>query len=286
MKTFPDTPGLAPRFSEAGLYLASRMVDGLPPPHAASAPMHDEEPPHHRTLRFARIRRMKFLLRFLPRRARFHTYPLVGRFAAFARTRSYLWSFRYSTLRPSLYAGSILSLMPFLGVQVPFAFALALALRTNFMVLAGLQLITNPVTAGPIYYGTYKLGVAVIQASGYGRSPEPAEITLPLGPSAPAPRAPATSVVPSDSADADPSLLPGLDDPVRPKWTSRLGTSFNALIVGGLLSGLVLGAALDLLWRLLVLPAARHRAARKPVTALVTPHDDAPSKPPFPPSAP
>ena len=62
--------------------------------------------------RFARLRRLKQFLRYMPRRAVFHKYPLIGRFADAARKRAYLWSFKTANLRPSFYAGSILSLLP------------------------------------------------------------------------------------------------------------------------------------------------------------------------------
>lgn len=234
-----------------------------------------EEHHHQRHLRFARIRRAKFWLRFMPRRARFHTYPVVGRFAAFARKRSYLWSFRYAELRPSFYVGSILSLMPALGVQLPIAFAVCLFFRTNFMVTGGLQFLTNPVTIWVVYPATYKVGETLLYHSGWG----PAE-------SVPA--------VPAPALDGELDLRPlagAAPAPARPEnWLSELASKlrvqslthlFNALILGGLVCGLLLGAALDLLWRLLVLPAARHHAARKLVTAVVTEHDG--STPPMPP---
>jgi uncharacterized protein (DUF2062 family) len=227
-----------------------------------------EEHHRQRLLRFARIRRAKFWLRFMPRRARFHTYPIVGRFAAFARRRSYLWNFRYTSLRPSFYLGSILSLMPAMGVQLPFAFALSLMLRTNFMVTGGLQFITNPVTAAPVYYGTYKLGESALHLTGWG----PLESVAPVTASPDIPRPPA------DAPPTGPNWLGELATRFR---VSNLTHLFNCLVVGGLLAGIALGAALDLLWRFLVLPAARHHAARKPVTAVVTPHDG--TRPPMPP---
>lgn len=235
--------------------------------------MSDEEHPHHRTLRFARIRRAKFWLRFMPRRARFHTYPIVGRFAAFARKRNYLWSFRYSELRASFYAGSILSLLPLYGLQLPLAFLLCILLRTNFMVLGGLQFLTNPLTIAPVYYGTYKLGMWVMDSSGYGLAKPPA--TLPADRSLELPDAHA------DTDDHD-----ELKDPAtgQPRWSTRFGTRINALILGGLISGAILGAILDLLWRWLVLPAALLRQARKKITAVVTPHD--PASPVLPPNPP
>ena len=118
----------------------------------------------------ARIRFTKRLLRFVPRRALFHKYPIVGRFAAEARKRAFLWSFKSAYVRPALYVGSILALQPVMGVQIPVAFLCAVLLRLNFMVLGGLQFISNPFTAAPLYYGTYQLGLTVINASGFGDS--------------------------------------------------------------------------------------------------------------------
>jgi len=238
--------------------------------------MSADENPHHRSLRFARIRRAKFLLRFMPRRARFHTYPIVGRFAAFARKRNFLWSFRYDQLRPSFYAGAILSLLPLYGLQLPLAFFVCLLFRTNFMVLGGLQFITNPVTIAPVYYGTYKLGMWVMDSSGYGHTQPPA--TLPDDHSL---ALPDTGL---ELKDYD-----GLQDPAtgEPRWSPRFGTRINALILGGLISGAIVGAIIDLLWRWLVLPAAILRQARKKITAVVTPHDsDSASNPPNPPNPP
>lgn len=250
--------------------------------YAANA-MTDAEHPNQRLLRFARIRRLKQLLRFMPRRARFHTYPIVGRFAAFARARSYLWSFSYDRLRASFYTGAILSLMPAVGVQLPVAFVLCLILRTNFMVAGGLQFITNPVTMGPVYLGTYELGAYVLHHTGWG----PAEAVS----AAPEPIAD-ESIPRSGFAATTPN--PGSPDssPVLGNWLGELATKFrvtnlthlfNGLVIGGLIVGSLLGGVLDLLWRWLVLPAAQHRAARKPVTAIVTPHDNQP--PPSPPSS-
>lgn len=225
---------------------------------------------NRRRIHFARIRRLKLLLRFTPRRARFHTYPVVGRFASFARARSYLWSFRYPDVRPAFYAGSILSLMPAIGVQLPLGFALCLLLRANFMVMGGLQFLTNPATAIVVYPATYQLGKFVIATIGFGISPELADspTDLPVTPGTTEPNAPIGSFENSSEGDAP-----------KPSWTARVGTAFNALILGGLIAGTLLGGLIDILWRWLVLPAAKIRAARKPITATITPHDT-PTLPP------
>lgn len=233
--------------------------------------MTDAEHHHQRLLRFARIRRLKLLLRYVPRRARFHTYPVVGRFADFARKRSFLWSFRYSDLRPAFYAGSILSLMPAIGVQLPVAFILCLLLRTNFMIAGGLQFVTNPVTAAPIYFGTYKLGALVLYHSGWG----PAEAVPPVPEPEDGDEHPGglTSPPAEQSGHRLGNLLADLAAKFRVNNITHL---FNCLVVGGLIVGTVMGAVIDLLWRKLIMPAAQHRAARKPITATVTPHDNPP----------
>lgn len=145
-------------------------------------------PAHH-----TRIRRVKRLLRFAPRRAVFHTYPLIGRFAAFARRRAYLWSFKTAHVRPAFYAGSILSFLPVMGVQLPLALILALVLRSNFMVMGGLQFITNPFTAAPIYYATYKLGEHVISATGINTTLVPPPRVHTAGAQSASPRTPPPS---------------------------------------------------------------------------------------------
>lgn len=259
-----------------------------------------DEHHHQRLLRFARIRRAKFWLRFMPRRARFHTYPFVGRFAEFARKRNYLWTFRYPQVRPSLYLGSVLTLIPIPG-QLPIAFVLCLVFRANFMLLGGLQFVSNPATSLPLAIGTYKLGSLVLDVTGLStHAPEPVatgaiDFAEPLPPAAaetagtdPAPPPPA-----GEKADGRSwtdriyrifgEQLPPRGQPMRAgDWVGLLGHLFGALLIGAVLAGLALGAALDLLWRYLVLPAALHHAAKKhPVTAVVTPHDG--SRPPMPP---
>jgi uncharacterized protein (DUF2062 family) len=260
-----------------------------------------EEHHHQRLLRFARIRRVKFWLRFMPRRARFHTYPFVGRFAEFARKRNYLWSFRYPQIRPSLYLGSILTLVPIPG-QLPIAFALCLVFRANFMLMGGLQFISNPATSLPLAIGTYKLGSLVLDVTGispHASAPVSAadlDFSESLPPPAAETPAPGSATETTGTPTEDPAKkswtdriyeafgeqLPPRGQPMTGgNWISLLGHLFGALLVGAILAGLALGAALDLIWRSLVLPAALHHAAKKhPVTAVVTPHDNTSVAPP------
>lgn len=123
-------------------------------------------PLHRRWL--ARRRRLRRWLRPLPRRASVGRYPVIKWFADAARRRPYLWSFKRPQVLASLYAGSVLAMMPVYGLQVAIGLALAILLRGNLTVMVALQMVTNPLTLGPIYYGTYSLGAWLIGALGPG----------------------------------------------------------------------------------------------------------------------
>lgn len=120
--------------------------------------MPESEPEEVRKLRFSRIRRVKRILRFLPRRTNIHRYPVLNWFAASARKRSYLWSFRRDEMIPALYAGWVLTLLPLYGLQLILGFFVAIGLRANLMVITGLQLVSNPLTVLPIWYLNYQVG--------------------------------------------------------------------------------------------------------------------------------
>jgi uncharacterized protein (DUF2062 family) len=106
---------------------------------------------------FERIRRLKKFLRPLPRRTNIHRYPFLKWFAETARKRAYLWSLRTTNVYPALYAGSLISFLPIMGIQVPVAFLSALIFRANLPVIVALQFITNPVTFIPIYWTEFEL---------------------------------------------------------------------------------------------------------------------------------
>jgi uncharacterized protein (DUF2062 family) len=132
--------------------------------------MTDEE--HElRKARIRRIRRVKRWLRPLPRRSNIHRYPILRLFANSARRRIYLWSFRSENAAPALYAGCILTLLPLYGIQLPLAFLLALCLRANLPILAGLQIVSNPITVLPIWYAAYQIGLNFISVIGFECSP-------------------------------------------------------------------------------------------------------------------
>jgi uncharacterized protein (DUF2062 family) len=115
-----------------------------------------------------RKRWLRRLLRPLPRRANIRRYPVIKWFAETAGRLPFLWSFKRSSVAPALYFGTVLAVLPLYGIQFALAFAAAILFRANVTVLFGLQLITNPLTLGPIYYVTYKIGMWLIATTGFG----------------------------------------------------------------------------------------------------------------------
>lgn len=122
----------------------------------------------HRVERAARLARARRLLRWLPRRSNLHRYPLVSRFAAAARTRPYLWSLRGPSVRRALYVGALIAFLPVYGLHVLIAFWAAICFRSHLGLTLALQLVTNPLTAAPCYYATYRVGLWLISTFGFG----------------------------------------------------------------------------------------------------------------------
>ncbi len=113
-----------------------------------------------------RRRRIRRLLKPLPRRANLRRYPLIRRFANMAARAPWLWSFQYGPVVRALYLGAILAFMPTYGVQVFIAFFVALFLRANLTLIIALQFVTNPLTLVPAYYLTDRVGMAVLKLFG------------------------------------------------------------------------------------------------------------------------
>ncbi len=113
--------------------------------------------------RYSRIKRIKWLLRPLPRKSNLHRYPFLKFFAIGARKRAYLWSFRVEDVIPSLYVGWILTFLPLYGMQLPLALGAALILRSNLPVIVGLVMISNPLTVPLIYWLAYYTGNLLLE---------------------------------------------------------------------------------------------------------------------------
>lgn len=112
--------------------------------------------------RFSRIRRVKRLLRPLPRKANIHRYPVLKWFKESARRRSYLWSFRRNEMVPAFYAGWIITMLPLYGLQILLGFVAALLFRANLMVITALQMVSNPITVLPLWYLNYWVGNKIL----------------------------------------------------------------------------------------------------------------------------
>ena len=69
-------------------------------------------------------------------------------------------------VQPALYAGSVLVFHPLYGIQLPMAFLIALRLRAYQPMLAGPQLITNPITVLSIWFALYQIGESSLNIIG------------------------------------------------------------------------------------------------------------------------
>ena len=127
-----------------------------------------------RALRHVRIRRAKQFLRPLPRKATLHRWPVLKWFAAAARKRPYLWSFRIREVSISLYLGFVIAFLPIFGIQFVLAFVAAWTLRGNLPVIMGTQLTTNLATIWAIYPALGVLGSQLIKLFGF----EPLDSTV------------------------------------------------------------------------------------------------------------
>ena len=116
--------------------------------------------------KWRRMRRVKKWLRPLPMSTKIHSYRILRFFAVAARKRTNIWSFRVENAVPAIYAGSILTLMPLYGIQIPSAFLLALLLRANLPIPLGLQVVSNPLTILPIWFAAYQIGQMILSVVG------------------------------------------------------------------------------------------------------------------------
>jgi uncharacterized protein (DUF2062 family) len=85
-----------------------------------------------------------------------------------------LWGIRRKTVVPAFALGVFVSFMPFPGHPVWAALA-ALGLRVNIPVAALTTLMSNPLTMGPMYYFTYRVGAALLSIR-----PRPIEFEMSL----------------------------------------------------------------------------------------------------------
>jgi hypothetical protein len=72
-----------------------------------------------------------------------------------------LWHFSRKGIAMGLALGIFFGLLIPVA-QIPFAATMAVVLRANLPVAVASTLVTNPVTFGPVYYGAYRLGKAIL----------------------------------------------------------------------------------------------------------------------------
>ncbi len=123
---------------------------------------HQEIDRLHRAERAARFGRIKRWLKPLPRRSNLSRYPVIRHFAAAARRTPDLWSFQRPAIRRAIYLGSIIAFLPIYGLHLLVALGAAIVVRANLAVTTALLFITNPLTAGPIYYAAYQIGMKLL----------------------------------------------------------------------------------------------------------------------------
>lgn len=110
---------------------------------------------------------MRTFLRWLPNKGSLNRYPILGKYGYNLRNRKYLWSFKESKVGPAILVGSVVAFLPLFGIQLLTVMALALILKVNLPVLAGLQFISNPLTLVPIYLANYKVGSWLLNVVGF-----------------------------------------------------------------------------------------------------------------------
>lgn len=125
-----------------------------------------------------KLLRLRYVLRWLPRKASLKRYPILGKFGHQLRNRKYLWSFKQPYVGPAILIGSIVAFLPLFGVQLLTVTALALVLKVNLPVLAGLQFISNPLTLVPIYLINYKIGSWLLDSVGLATTSESTVVTV------------------------------------------------------------------------------------------------------------
>lgn len=215
--------------------------------------MSQEPPPQpdnnpERQSRFERIRRLKKWLRPLPRKSNVHRYPFLKYFADFARKRTYLWSVRPAQVIPAIYAGSLITIMPFQGVQIPLSLLAGIVLKCNLPLLIALQFISNAFTLPAFYAADYYIGNWVLKWFKGKTVVEDFKVE-------------------ELAHQVENALMPAHHDSTWWEWViDSLNSAFDLLVekgpyylgaacIGGLILGVLLGLILHIVYRLFIHPS-------------------------------
>ncbi|WJW76776.1 DUF2062 domain-containing protein [Thiohalobacter sp. IOR34] len=98
----------------------------------------------------------KFIKRYLPDAEKVRRHPHLARFGTRLHDPN-LWHLNRRSISGAMAVGLFCALLPLPG-QMVIAAALAIWARVNLPASVALVWITNPLTMGPIFYGTYRLG--------------------------------------------------------------------------------------------------------------------------------
>lgn len=91
-----------------------------------------------------------------------------------AKNLKYLQSFQHVLERPEIWSltrysvakavaiGMFVGLLPLMSAQMIISGTIAIFLRANLLISVGVVWITNPITAAPIYYFCYRVGLIIL----------------------------------------------------------------------------------------------------------------------------
>jgi len=205
------------------------------------------EPEDHR-IRFERIKRLKQFLKLMPRRTNVHRYPFLKYFSEWAKRNDFFWSIKPDKVIPALYLGSIITILPVQGVQLPLSLIGAWAFRTNLAVTVGLQFLSNAFTLPIIYAADYYLGhfllSGIIHSNDLPQTKSLEDMTEDIA-------------LQLEATDTQANLWTWMIDIVENSFDVLFekGLYFFAYAsFGGLVLGLVMGMLLHLLYRLFIHP--------------------------------
>ena len=116
----------------------------------------------------------RFFRKFALNRDRLHNQWYLAPVRHLMRDNN-LWGTSRRSVVPAFAVGLFVAFVPFPGHML-IAMLIAIAMRINIPVAALTTLIVNPLTMGPLYYFTYRLGLLIL-----GLEPQPFEFEMSLG---------------------------------------------------------------------------------------------------------
>ena len=102
----------------------------------------------------------KFIKRHMPDEAKIKEHPHLSKLGKFLHDPN-LWHLNRNSVSLAFLVGVFCAFLP-LPLQMLIAAILAIIVRSNLPISVGLVWITNPITIPPMFYFTYRVGVAVL----------------------------------------------------------------------------------------------------------------------------